>query len=114
MTGPEFVEGLRSLVGPEFGFLARGARLLGASHKTVSAISQGVRPVPEALAARLRAAVAESERRGACVPFVAPRLVAVVDAGVRAGWRRDEVLSAVAAWAALALSGAARLPRRLG
>lgn len=114
MTGPEFVEALRSLVGPEFGFLRRGARLLGASYKTVAAVSQGVRPVPPALVERLSAAVADSERRGRCVPFVAPRLAAVVEAAERAGWKRDEVLAAIAAWAGLALSGAAFRPRRRG
>ena len=105
MTRAEFLRLSADLVGRERGTLRRVSRLLGASEKTVYAISDGTRPVPAALADSLREAAVQSHRAGACLPFVGPRLHPVVQAGVRAGWSEAEVLAAIAAWAGLGLSG---------
>lgn len=106
MTPDEFLTGAAALVGQERGTLRRIARFLGVSEKTVQAISGGHRPVPAAYASRLRQALAEADKAGACVPYLSPRLERVVDAATRAGWPQEQVYAAIAAWAALRLSGA--------
>lgn len=103
VTREEFLSAASQLVGSERGTLRRLCRLLGFSERTAQAINQGVRPVPAAYAAKVRGALAESQARGGAVTFVAPRLEAVVQAAVRAGWSREDALAAVAAWASLGL-----------
>lgn len=112
MTPEQFFEELAALVGPGRGLLRRGSRAFGFSESTLWGVRRGARPVPAAYVARLREAQERSREAGECYPFVASRLVAVLEAAEAAGFSRHEALAAMTAWAALALSGAAPAPSR--
>ena len=105
MTQDEFLAALASLVGGGNGMLNRGAATLGLSRHTLAAISRHTRPVPARYAEVIRRALADADRSGRCLSFRAPRLELALRDAERGGWSRDSALAAMAAWAALRLSG---------
>jgi hypothetical protein len=108
LSPAEFLEAAKTLVGSERGSLRRIARLLDVSEKTVYAISDGNRPVPEFYAQRIREQLASTTYvSGTVIPYVSPRLQLVLEAAVSAGWSERDALGAIAAWAAMRLSAAA-------
>lgn len=106
MTGPEFEAAGKALVGPGRGWQTRVANTCGLNKGTIGAIMAGTRPVPERYAVALAAALAEADRVGRFVAFFAPRLENALREARSIGCERDAGLAAIAAWAALRLSGA--------
>lgn len=106
MSPDEFFSALGTLCGSGHGMLARSTRLFPFSRNTLKAISRGERQVPAKYAEAVRHALADSERLGSLFELVQPRLESLVRDAGPLGYDGRAVASAVAAWAALRLTGA--------
>lgn len=99
MTVEAFFDGLKALVGPEYGFLQRGASLLGVSYATLSHAHSRYKPLPAFHVERLQAA---QQAIGSPVDaYVGSRLDMVLSAAVAAGYDKERAAGAIFAWAVL-------------